>query len=628
MRIKHMQAWWVRIPIETARQHRSDFGQVRTFDAAILRIETDDGIVGWGEGKNAAGSAGTYGALVHMLNHEVAPLLIGRDPRDISPIWEMQYNGSRAETAAAAGHAMPQIARRGVPVAAISAVDIALWDIFGKSLGEPVWRLLGGRKLEAMPAYASGGWADAENIGEQLKSYIDQGGFKGVKMRVGAMDGPPHVSAARVRAAREALGPDVDIMVDAHGTYTVAGAKRFMQLVSDCNLAWFEEPVIADDKSGMAEVRAVGQHPDRHRRERSDALCLPRSRRHEVGRHLPARPGLLRRHQRGDAHRHHRQRLQFALRAASVGRRALLLRGAACLRRLARKLHRRVFARRKSDDPRSCRGDDRSKGRYDRDPRQAGVGIHDLGTLPGGPRAELTMKENNLLAELAAYLFSRSNSETNRTPSERELAEHFSVSRGQIRESLAILEAMRIVERRAKSGIYLTTRQASVEAMALFAKAGVPLDPIQIYETVELRKIHEIKAAELACSRATEENYERLREILKDSEERLASGQPLARQDRDFHLEIVRATQNSVFHKICSVYYVMGEDRLPVYFSDPERGRRSHAEHLQIFDALLRRDGNLAQALMSAHLQGAESYWKGLISGFDKEAPAAALEKA
>ena len=88
------------------------------------------------------------------------------------------------------------------------------------------------------------------------------------------------------------------------------------------------------------------------------------------------------------------------------------------------------------------------------------------------------MKEKNLLAELAAYLFSRSHGDTGRTPSERELAEHFSVSRGQIREALAILEAMQIVERRAKSGIYLTTRQASVEAMALFAKAGVPLDPI------------------------------------------------------------------------------------------------------------------------------------------------------
>lgn len=232
------------------------------------------------------------------------------------------------------------------------------------------------------------------------------------------------------------------------------------------------------------------------------------------------------------------------------------------------------------------------------------------------------MTEKNLLAELASYLFSCSKDEGGRMPSERELAEHFSVSRGQIREALAILEAMRIVERRAKSGIYLTTRQASVEAMALFAKAGVPLDPVQIYETVELRKIHEIKAAELACSRATEENYERLREILQASEERLAAGEGLAKEDREFHLEIVRATKNSVFHRICSVYYVMGEERLPIYFGDPERGRKSHAEHLQIFDALLRRDGNLAQALMSAHLQGAESYWKGLIGQSGEEAEA------
>jgi L-alanine-DL-glutamate epimerase-like enolase superfamily enzyme len=261
MRIKHVRAWWVSIPIEAARQHRSDFGQVRTFDAAILRIETEDGIIGWGEGKNAAGSAGSYGALVHMLNEEIAPQLIGRDASDISTIWEMLYNGVRHESAAASGHAMPVIARRGMTVAAISAVDIALWDILGKSLGVPVWKLLGGRKLEKMPAYASGGWANAEQVGDQLKGYIATGGFKSVKMRVGAMDGPPHLSAARVKAARKALGDDVEIMVDAHGTYTVADAKRFINLVSDCNLAWFEEPVIADDKSGMAEVRAAGCVP-------------------------------------------------------------------------------------------------------------------------------------------------------------------------------------------------------------------------------------------------------------------------------------------------------------------------------------------------------------------------------
>jgi L-alanine-DL-glutamate epimerase-like enolase superfamily enzyme len=261
MRIREVKAWWVRIPIELAEQHRSDFGQIRTFDAAIVKITTEDGIVGWGEGKNAAGSAGNYGALVHLLNHEVAPLLVGRDARDIMPIWELQYNGVRAETAAISGHAMPQMARRGMTVSAISAIDIALWDIFGKATGEPVWRLLGGRKREAMPAYASGGWASADRIGDQLNSYIQAGGFKGVKMRVGAMDGAPHLSAARVRAAREAIGADVDLAVDAHGTYTVADARRFVQLVADQNLAWFEEPVIADDKAGMAEVRAAGNVP-------------------------------------------------------------------------------------------------------------------------------------------------------------------------------------------------------------------------------------------------------------------------------------------------------------------------------------------------------------------------------
>ncbi|PZQ95637.1 MAG: enolase [Cereibacter sphaeroides] len=257
MRIKSAQAWWVSIPIEKARQHRSDFGTLTTFDAAILRIETEDGLVGWGEGKNAAGSAGHYAVLVNLLNTEIAPQLIGRNAGDITQIWESLYNGVRAGSAAHHGHGMPSLARRGLSVAAISAVDIALWDILGKHLGQPVWQLLGGRKADRLPAYASGGWAPADKIGEQLQSYIAHGGFKSVKMRVGSMDGAPHVSAARVKAARQALGPDVEIAVDAHGTYSVATAKRFAHMVEDCDLAWFEEPVTGDDKQGMAEVRAA-----------------------------------------------------------------------------------------------------------------------------------------------------------------------------------------------------------------------------------------------------------------------------------------------------------------------------------------------------------------------------------
>lgn len=261
MRIKTVQAWWVQIPIEEDRQHVSDFGRLRTFDAAILRIETEDGTVGWGEGKNAAGSAGQYAALVHLLNHEFGPRLIGRDASQITAIWEDMYNGSRAQASARRGHPLPELSRRGLTIAAISAIDIALWDIRGKALDQPVWALLGGRTADRLPAYASGGWADAAGIGAQLQSYIDAGGFRAVKMRVGSMDDRPNVSAGRVRAARKALGPDVELMVDAHGTYTVAEAKRFAALVEDCDLAWFEEPVSADDLTGLAEFRASTMIP-------------------------------------------------------------------------------------------------------------------------------------------------------------------------------------------------------------------------------------------------------------------------------------------------------------------------------------------------------------------------------
>ena len=261
MKIKSVKAQWVRIPIEEDRQHVSDFGRLRTFDAAICRIETEDGLVGWGEGKNAAGSAGDYAALVHLINEEFGPRLIGRDASEITPIWEYLYNGVRAEAAARRGHIMPELSRRGLTMAAISAIDIALWDIRGKSLDLPVWALLGGRSAERLPAYASGGWAGAEEIGAQLGGYVEQGGFGAVKMRVGSMDGSPQASAARVRAARQALGPEIDIMVDAHGTFTVAEARRFAAMVGDCDLAWFEEPVIADDLQGIAEFRAASHIP-------------------------------------------------------------------------------------------------------------------------------------------------------------------------------------------------------------------------------------------------------------------------------------------------------------------------------------------------------------------------------
>ena len=224
-----------------------------------------------------------------------------------------------------------------------------------------------------------------------------------------------------------------------------------------------------------------------------------------------------------------------------------------------------------------------------------------------------TTEDNGLLPTLAAHLYAVTKTTGGKAPSERELAEHFAVSRGQVREALAILEAMQVIERRAKSGIYINEDQGGIEAMAFYARAGIPLEPRQIYEAVEVRKIHEIKAAELAAERATQENFDRLKDILDASETRIAEGLGLAKLDHDFHLEIVRATQNTVFYNICTTFYALSEKRLPIYFEKGERNRKSHAEHQQIYDALVNRDATLAQALMNSHLRGAMSYWTELL---------------
>jgi L-alanine-DL-glutamate epimerase-like enolase superfamily enzyme len=171
------------------------------------------------------------------------------------------YNGSRAHYALSRGRVFPILGRRGLTICAMSGIDMALWDLLGQSLGQPVWRLLGGKCHARLPAYASGGWADDKNIGEQLSGYVEQGGFRAVKMRVGVMDGDVMTSVRRVRAARAGLGEGIELMTDAHGTFSVAEAKRFCREAAECRLAWFEEPVSSDNKAGCAEVRAATDIP-------------------------------------------------------------------------------------------------------------------------------------------------------------------------------------------------------------------------------------------------------------------------------------------------------------------------------------------------------------------------------
>ena len=222
---------------------------------ALVRIEADDGTVGWGEAKAAVGSAGSCATVVACVNDELGPALVGLDPRRINEVADRIYNGPRAQYAATRGRVFPILGRRGLSVSAMSGVDMALWDLLGRLLAAPIVDLWGGPCRADMELYASGGWADADGIGAELGNYV-AAGFGAVKMRVGVIDGTVDASIARVTAAREALGPTIEVMVDAHGTFSVAEAKRFAAGVEPLGVRWFEEPVSADDRRGMAEVRA------------------------------------------------------------------------------------------------------------------------------------------------------------------------------------------------------------------------------------------------------------------------------------------------------------------------------------------------------------------------------------
>jgi L-alanine-DL-glutamate epimerase-like enolase superfamily enzyme len=260
MRITAVRASWLSARIPPERAHVSDFGRNDSFNTCLVEVETDAGITGLGEAKVGVGNLGNYAAVVELIRRDLGPAIVGRDPRDVTATWDLLYSGSRAHYGVREGRLFPTVGRRGITVAAISGIDIALWDIAGKALDVPVWRLLGGRYRDRVPAYASGGWAPVGGIGKQLAQYVERG-HRVVKMRVGLQDRSVDDSAARVREVRDTLGPEIGIMVDAHGTWSVRDALRFARKVEAYDLGWIEEPVSADNPAGLAEVRRATDIP-------------------------------------------------------------------------------------------------------------------------------------------------------------------------------------------------------------------------------------------------------------------------------------------------------------------------------------------------------------------------------
>jgi len=208
----------------------------------LVEVFADNGMVGLG---NAA--------LAPQVFFYLKPLLIGEDPWDVERLWQHMYRKTMA------------YGRKGIGMVAISAVDIALWDLLGKSAGQPVYRLLGGRTKTRIPVYASRLYSvELSALAAEAKRYKEEG-YQAMKLRFGwgPADGARGMqqNVALVRTVREAIGDEIDLMADAYMGWSLDYAKRMLPLLEPFYLRWLEEPVIPDDIQGYAELKSYGRIP-------------------------------------------------------------------------------------------------------------------------------------------------------------------------------------------------------------------------------------------------------------------------------------------------------------------------------------------------------------------------------
>ncbi len=234
-------------PMDLVAFRTASMGNFAFHSWLLVEIFTDTGLVGLG---NAALSPVVTKTLIDTY---LKPLLMGADPWDVEFLWQQMYRRTLA------------FGRKGVALVAISAVDIALWDLLGKDAKQPVFRLLGGRTKEKIPVYASRLYASPlEQLQAEAQKYKDEG-YSMMKLRFGwgPVDGAAGMqkNVELVRAVREVVGDEVDLMADAYMGWTLDYAKRMLPLLEPFHLRWLEEPVIPDDTRGYRELKEYGLIP-------------------------------------------------------------------------------------------------------------------------------------------------------------------------------------------------------------------------------------------------------------------------------------------------------------------------------------------------------------------------------
>jgi L-alanine-DL-glutamate epimerase-like enolase superfamily enzyme len=207
---------------------------------AVFKLRTDDGLVGIGRG---------WGGPARYVHELLRPLLLGEDPRDVERLWDRMYRA-----------AIGRHGQESAIVAALGGIDVALWDLLGKSVGLPCWRLLGGFR-DWVPAYADVPTraSTPEELGEQLAACVEAG-YRAVKFHILRSD-PDHV-VAETRAARRAIGPDVALMVDLFRALDVPTSIALARRIEEYDVFWLEEPALWEDQPlGLAAVARATRIP-------------------------------------------------------------------------------------------------------------------------------------------------------------------------------------------------------------------------------------------------------------------------------------------------------------------------------------------------------------------------------
>ena len=220
-------------------------GMIASFSLIVVRIQTRDGIEGIGFTYTVGTGGGS--AIASMIADDLAPLVANKDPRRVQSLWKLMWRSTH------------YVGAGGIASFAISAMDIALWDIKAKACQEPLWRFLGGSDPRT-PAYFSG--IDLDLNLPELEAQYDNGlrrGFRAIKMKVGR--DRLREDLQRVQAIRELIGQDTPLMVDANMKWSVEEAIRASHKLAELDVFWLEEPTAPSDVQGHVRIQREGALP-------------------------------------------------------------------------------------------------------------------------------------------------------------------------------------------------------------------------------------------------------------------------------------------------------------------------------------------------------------------------------